>query len=85
MDWGRGVVVSARSAAVEVCDACRRGIETGLVLEVRLQSHDESALPTDAEICLACFEDLTSNRGVPLTPAADFLVLVDPGSIGLDA
>jgi hypothetical protein len=78
-------MVSARSASGEVCDACRRGIETGPVLEVRLQSYDEAALPTDAQLCLSCFEDLTSGLGVPLTPASEFLVLVDPGSIGLDA
>lgn len=84
MDWGRGVVVSARSAAVDVCNACRRGIETGPVLEVRLQSYDEGSLPIGAEVCLSCFEDLTSDLGVPLTPGTDFLVLVDPGSIGLD-
>lgn len=78
MDWGDGRVVSVGDAVDGGghCDACGCDFENGLVTGIALKkygSEDERLI----SVCESCFEDVTSDMGVALTPGAKFLVLTD--------
>ena len=50
----------------------------GLVLDVGLRPYDEQAGAVGiVSVCESCFEDLTSDMGIPPSPGERFLVLID--------